>query len=137
MSDARTVTRRFFEQADQGRTPVELCGAGFTAHFAGLPVMNLESFDEFEAMIRAAFSGIRHDIAELVAEGDTVAVRLTFRGTHTGEFMGTAATGKHAAVDGTAFLHIAGGTVTQLWGFLDQLGLLQQIGALPAPGQAA
>jgi predicted ester cyclase len=51
--------------------------------------------------------------------------------------MGTGATGQHAAVDGTAFLHIAGGKVTQLWGFLDQLGLLQQIGALPAPGQAA
>jgi predicted ester cyclase len=136
MSDAKTVTRRFFEEADQGRTPVELCGAGFTANFSGLPVMDLEAFDQFEAMIRAAFSGIRHDLAELVADGDTVAVRLVFRGTHTGEFMGTGATSKHAAVDGTAFLHIAGGKVTQLWG-LDQLGLLQQIGAQPAPGQAA
>jgi hypothetical protein len=41
MSYAKTVTRRFFEEADQGRTPVELCGAGFTAHFSGLPVMDL------------------------------------------------------------------------------------------------
>jgi hypothetical protein len=49
MSDAKTVTRRFFEEADQGRTPVELCGVGFTAHFSGLPVMDLESFDEFES----------------------------------------------------------------------------------------
>lgn len=99
--------------------------------------MDLEAFDQFETTIRAAFSAIGHPISDLVAEGTTVAVRLTFRGTHTGEFMGTPASGKQFAVDGTAFMRVADDKVAEFWGFLDQLGLLQQIGALPAPDHAA
>jgi predicted ester cyclase len=86
-------------------------------------------------MIRSAFSNIRHPIEDLVGEGDKVAVRLRFEGIHTGDFMGVPASGKQFSVQGTAFLHIAGGKVAQLWGSLDQMGLMQQIGGLPAPAQ--
>jgi predicted ester cyclase len=130
------LARSFFNEADRGRTPVELCAAGFTAHIPGPPPMDLEGFDQFEAMIRSAFSDIRHPIEDLVGEGDKVAVRLRFEGTHTADFMGVPASGRQFSVQGTAFLHIAGGKVAQLWGALDQLGLMQQIGGLPAPAQA-
>lgn len=116
---------------------MELCDAGFMAHFPGLPAMDLQNFDRFEATIRSAFSDIRHPIADLVAEGDTVAVRLTFQATHTGDFMGAPASGQQFAVEGTAFLRLADDKVMEFWGFLDQLGLLQQIGAIPPPGAAA
>jgi predicted ester cyclase len=129
------LARSFFKEADRGRTPVELCAAGFTAHFPGPPPMDLEGFDQFEAMIRSAFSNIRHPIEDLVGEGDKVAVRLRFEGIHTGDFMGVPASGKQFSVQGTAFLRIAGGKVAQLWGSLDQLGLMQQIGGLPTPAQ--
>lgn len=86
-ADNEALARSFFEEADRGRTPVELCAAGFTAHFPGPPPMDLEGFDQFEAMIRSAFSGIRHPIEDLVGDGDRVAVRLRFEGTHTGDFM--------------------------------------------------
>jgi predicted ester cyclase len=135
-AENKALARSFFEQADRGRTPVELCAAGFTAHFPGLPPMDLAGFDQFEAMIRSAFSSITHPLEDLVGEGDEVAVRLRFEGTHTGDFMGVPASDKQFSVEGTAFLRVAGGRVAQLWGFLDQLGLMQQIGALPAPGQA-
>jgi hypothetical protein len=105
-ADNEALARSFFEQADRGRTPVELCTAGFTAHFPGPPPMDLEGFDH------------------------------RFEGTHTGDFMGVPASGKQFSVGGTAFLHVAGGKVAQLWGFLDQLGLMQQIGGRPAPAQA-
>jgi predicted ester cyclase len=134
--DNEALARSFFEEADRGRTPVELCAAGFTAHFPGPPPMDLAGFDQFEAMIRSAFSGMRHSIEDLVGDGDSVAVRLRFEGTHTGDFMGVPASGKRFSVQGTAFLHVAGGKVAQLWGFFDQLGLMQQIGGLPAPAQA-
>jgi predicted ester cyclase len=134
-ADNEALARSFFEEADRGRTPVELCAAGFTAHFPGPPPMDLAGFDQFEAMIRSAFSGIRHPIEDLVGDGDRVAVRLRFEGTHTGDFMGVPASGKQFSVQGTAFLHVAGGKVAQLWGFLDQLGLMRQIGGLPAPAQ--
>ena len=132
----KALARSFFEVADDGRTPVELCAPDFTAHFPGPPPMDLEAFDLFETMIRSAFSQIRHPIEDIVGEGDGVAVRLRLEGTHTGEFMGVPASGKHCSVEGTAFLRISGGKVAQLWGFLDQLGLMQQIGGLPAPAQA-
>jgi predicted ester cyclase len=51
--------------------------------------------------------------------------------------MGVPASGKRFSVDGTAFLRIVEGKVARLWGFLDQLSLMRQIGGLPAPGQAA
>jgi hypothetical protein len=44
-ADNEALARSFFEQADRGRTPVELCTAGFTAHFPGPPPMDLEGFD--------------------------------------------------------------------------------------------
>lgn len=135
-ADSKALARKYFEEADRGRTPVELCAPGFTAHFPGPPPMDLESFDRFESMIRSAFSDIRHPIEDVVGEGDRVAVRLRLEGTHTGDFMGVPATGKQFSVEGTAFLHIVEGKVAQLWGSLDQLGLMQQIGGLPAPAQA-
>ena len=134
--DNKALARTFFELADRGRTPVELCTAGFTAHFPGPPPMDLEGFDQFETMIRSAFSDIRHPLEDMVGEGDEVAVRLRFEGTHTGDFMGVPASGEHFSVEGTAFLRVAEGKVAQLWGFLDQMGLMQQIGGLPAPAQA-
>ena len=133
----KAAARGFFHQADRGRTPVELCGPGFTAHFPGPGQMDLEAFDQFETMIRSAFSDVRHPIEDMVAERDRVAVRLRFEGTHTGEFMGVPASGKHCSVEGTAFLRIGGGKITRLVGSLDQMGLLQQIGGLPASAQAA
>jgi predicted ester cyclase len=132
----KALARRFFAEADRGRTPVELCAPGFTAQFPGPPPMDLEGFDQFEAMIRSAFSNIEHPIEDMVGEGDEVAVRLRMEGTHTGDFMGVPASGKRFSVEGTAFLRIAGGKVAQFWGFLDQLGLMQEIGGLPAPGRA-
>jgi hypothetical protein len=63
-SDNEALVRSFFEVADRGRTPVEMCAAGFTAHFPGTPPMDLAGFDQFEAMIRSAFSGIRHPIED-------------------------------------------------------------------------
>jgi predicted ester cyclase len=128
----KALARNFFEQADRGRTPVELCAAGFTAHFPGPGQMDLEEFDQFEAMIRSAFSDIRHPIEDIVGEGETVAVRLRLEGTHTGVFGGIPASGRHFSVEGTAFLHIAEGKVTQFWGFLDQVGLMEKLSELPA-----
>ena len=117
-ADNETLARSFIKEADRGRTPVELCAAGFTAHFPGPPPMDLEGFDQFETMIRSALSYIRHPIEDLVGEGDKVAVRLRFEGTHTGDFMGVPASGKQFSVQGTAFLHIAGGRSPNCGGFL-------------------
>jgi steroid delta-isomerase-like uncharacterized protein len=135
-AENKALARRYFEEADRGGTPVELCAPGFTAHFPGFPPMDLAAYDQFTAAFHAPFSDLRHPIEEVIGDGDRVAVRLRFEGTHMGDFMGVPASGRHLSVEGTAFLHIADGKVAEFWGFLDQMGLMQQIGGLPAPGPA-
>ena len=76
----------------------------------------------------AAFSDVRVTIEDLVAEGDTVASRLTLKGRHTGEFMGMAATGAEINTLQISIDRIADGRIVEHWGLTDQSALLQQLG---------
>jgi steroid delta-isomerase-like uncharacterized protein len=70
----------------------------------------------------------------LVAEGDTVTRWWTMHGTHEGEFMGVPATHKPFTLTGIDVLRIADGKIVEFWHEEDLLGLVQQLGVLPAPG---
>ena len=87
-------------------------------------------------MFRAAFPDLRFTAEDLLAEGDRVATRVTATGTHRGEFQGLPPTGKQVTISGIEIVRIANGKVVERWGQFDFLGLLQQLGAIPAPGQA-
>ena len=91
-----------------------------------------EGIKQAWAMMRAAFPDLRVTVFDTVAEGDLVAVRGEISGTHRGELMGLAPTGNTVAVSVMDFNRIAGGRVQERWGQLDLLGLLQQLGAVPA-----
>jgi steroid delta-isomerase-like uncharacterized protein len=71
----------------------------------------------------------------VVAQDDQVAVRYTLEGTHQGLFAGVPATGKRVKLSGIAIFRLADGRIAEGWGCADFLGFLQQLGALPAPGQ--
>jgi steroid delta-isomerase-like uncharacterized protein len=86
--------------------------------------------------LQAAFTGGQTTLDDLVAEGDRVAWRWTYRGTHTGELMGVPATGKAIAMTGITLDRFAGGRIVERWSQVDNLGMLQQLGVIPAPGQA-
>lgn len=135
-SKRKRVATSFFAEADRGRTPLELLAPDFTAHFPGFPAMDRDGFDQFEEMLRAGLSNIRHHLDDVVGDGDTVGVRLRLEAVHTGPFMGVPPSGEPISVEGTAFLRLTGGMVARFWGFLDQMGLMQQIGGLPAPEDA-
>lgn len=77
-------------------------------------------------MIRA-FPDLRHEIHELVAEGDVVALRATPRGTHQGEFLGIEPTGKKIGFDVMAFFRIVNGKIQEEWVVADLMGLTQQL----------
>ena len=81
------------------------------------------------------FPDVEIELEDLVAEGDKVAKRWVFRGTNTGEYAGIPPTGKQVTMRGITLYKLAGGKVTELYWNYDVLGLLQQLGALPAPGQ--
>ena len=83
-----------------------------------------------------AFPDLHYAVEDLVAEGDKVVIRYTFRGTHQGAFMGVPATGKVVTFTGIYISRIAGGKFVEDWESFDSLGLLQQLGAIPQMAQA-
>jgi len=84
-------------------------------------------------MLRSAFPDDHHTIEDLVAEGDKVVVRLTHSGTHQGSFLGLAPTGKHITNTSIHIFRMASGKIVEAWANRDDLGVLQQLGAIPAP----
>jgi predicted ester cyclase len=70
---------------------------------------------------------------DLIAEGDKVVVRWHGGGTHNGEFFGIPPTGTAATITGIHIFRIAGGKIVEHWGNSDDLGMLRQLGAIPAP----
>src|SRR5690242_14217181 len=83
-------------------------------------------------LFQQAFSDFRVIVEDLVAEGDRVAARWRFTGTHDGEFQGLPATGRHVDVGGINIFRVRDGKLCANWVSLDMLGLLQQVGAIPA-----
>jgi len=132
----KAIVRRFFEvlELDQ-RLPEELLGPGFTYHVAGSPPKDLKASKQRMGVFSAAFSDIKRIEEDMVAEGDRVAFRSRLEMTHTGEFMGVASSDEQISIVEMGIMRIANGKVAEMWGLLDTLGLMQQIGAIPSPGQ--
>jgi len=86
-------------------------------------------------MYLTAFPDLHFTVEDFIAEGDKVVARLTVRGTQQGIFMGIPPTGKHATVTAIDINRMAGGKSVEHWLNMDTLGLLQQLGVIPAPGQ--
>ena len=78
---------------------------------------------------------MRLKVEDIIAEGDKVVTRLTCRGTQQGAFMGIPPTGKQATITAIDINRFAGGKSVEHWLNMDTLGLLQQLGVIPAPGQ--
>lgn len=94
-----------------------------------------ESLRTLAAMLRTAFPDLHFEIEELVAEGDTVAGRLTMTGTHEGPLMGMPPTGRSVQQDHMHFVRFRDGKAIEHWGVRDDLGMMQQLGVIPPPGQ--
>jgi predicted ester cyclase len=90
----------------------------------------------FVEMYRTAYPDTRLAIGELIAEGDLVAMTWTATGTHQGELMGIAPTGRSVTVTGIGVDRISGGQIAESWANYDALGMLLQLGAIPAPATA-
>ena len=80
-----------------------------------------------------SFPDYTHHIDDMVAEGDRVAVKITFRATHQGEYEGIPATGESVAYTGAHMVTIANGKIRRVWGLEDNLGLMTQLGMTLAP----
>jgi len=79
----------------------------------------------------AAFPDHTSSIDDMIAEGDKVAVSMTSTGTHTGQYMNLAPTGKYFSIPECFIIRIENGQVAEYWGIKDALGQYQQLGLLP------
>jgi predicted ester cyclase len=131
----KAVFRRIVDEVfNQGRlaTADEL-GAGYIEHTpAPGQAPGIEGFKQMVQMLRGAFPDLRVTIEDLIAEGDRVVARMTTSGTHRGEFMGLAPSGKRFTISEIHILRVANGKVLEHWGVADDFGMLQQLGAVPA-----
>lgn len=100
----------------------------------GLPP-GIEGGKQILNMFFAAFPDIHLTVEDLVAEGDKVAQRWTVRGTHKGDFMGIAPTGKQITLSAMTIERFVGGKIVERWEVFDQLGMMQQLGVIPPPEQ--
>ena len=92
----------------------------------GIPAMN-----NVITTCRAAFHGLHVTIDDIMADGDKVTARFTARGMHNGEFMGLPPTGKAITMTGIEIFRIKDGKIAELWGEVNLMGLMQQLGILP------
>ena len=133
---ARRINEEIFNQgnidlADEIFAPDYIEHAPWPPDFpTGIPGLKL-----FVSTIRAAFPDFHYTIEDELAEGDKVAYRLTASGTQSGDFLGMPATGKHATWGEMHIATMQNGKLTEHWVNLDQMGMLQQLGVIPTPGQ--
>ncbi|HKT79806.1 MAG TPA: ester cyclase [Vicinamibacterales bacterium] len=112
---------------------LQLYAADAKLHFLppGLP-QGVEGARLFYQSFLAAFPDARMTIDDFVAEADTVATRYSLEGTHQGEFMGVAPTGRHVTVSGISILRFNDdGKCVERWNEANLVSLLRQIGAMP------
>ncbi len=136
----KTIVRRIFDEiVNKGNLGVadELLAADYVNHDFPAPAPGAEGFKLVTTMFRSAFPDIVVTLEDEVAEGDKVVTRGVFAGTHTGEFMGIPATGRKVTIKYLDIWRLENGKAKENWVQMDLLGLMQQLGVIPAPGQAA
>src|ERR687886_107331 len=137
-ADNKAAIRRFIGQAfNAGDLAVvdELVATDYVLHFTP-EVHGPEGMKQFITAYRTVFPDYTCTIDDQVAEGDKVVTRWTVRGTQKGELMGIPPTGRQVSLGGVAIDRLVDGQVAETWLEADVLGMLQQLGVVPAPGRA-
>jgi steroid delta-isomerase-like uncharacterized protein len=127
--------RRVIEEAySRGDLSVvdEVAASDMIIHASSQDIHGREGAKQFVTMFRTAFPDLHFTIEDQIAEGDMVVTRWTARGTHKGSFQGVAATGREVRLNGTDIDRMTNGKVVECWAHVDELGLMQQLGAVGA-----
>ena len=131
----KAAVRACFENASQGNFDAldNIVTGDYVLH--PVEVRGADGLKEMVQGYRDALSGLRVAIDHQFTDGDYVATRFTLRGTHEGELMGTPPSGKDVAFTGITISRCEDGRIAEEWEITDVVGLLGQIGALPAMAQ--
>ncbi len=135
-NDNEALVRRFFEEfcnQRRGELADELVTADYVSYGPQAPpAEGPDGVRERVGLYQEAVDG-HWTVNEIISAGDRVIARWTGTGTHRGELMGVAPTGRSISVDAISIFRIADGRIAEEWTVWDALGLLQQVGAIPVP----
>lgn len=134
----KAASRRFYEELfNEGNLDAaeEIAAPDFILHDPNLPEepRGPEGLKQFVSLYRNAFPDIDFTIEKQVAEGDMVGTRWVARGTHQGELMGIEPTGARVEVEAFTLHRFSGGKIAEDWAHYDALGMMRQLGVIPAP----
>jgi steroid delta-isomerase-like uncharacterized protein len=138
-AENKKLLRRFYEEVcNQQRFELldQLLAENYEHHNPSLPPEmqhGRAAFGQILRMFYGAFPDLQGTVETLIGEGDKVVARIRFRGTHRGELMGVPASGNPVDFSVIEIYRIANGQMVEGWAALDVLGVMQQIGAMPAP----
>ncbi len=132
----KAIVRRAYDAMNQNNLDAldEMAASDVTDHDAGPgQAPGLEGVKQLFSSLHAAFPDFHMEVEDMIAEGDKVVARISWSGTHQGEFMGIAPTGNRVEVSGIDIVRITDGKVVERWGNFDDLGMMQQLGVMEQP----
>jgi steroid delta-isomerase-like uncharacterized protein len=128
-AENKEIVRRYFDER-WNRGSLDVCDELLASS------MDIEEQKKFVRAQHAALGNLHLTILDLLAEGDQVAIHWRIEGTHKGDFLGVAATGKPVTFQGIALLRITDGKIVNDVAYWDNQSILEQLGAVPPTGQA-
>lgn len=142
VKEIKALARRWFEEANRGKvafmavmdelhTTDIVCHGGTGEEIRGLKDLKRDLMEWY-----SAFPDLHFTIGDMVVEGDKVAIRCTWTGTHKGEIKGIPPTNKKVTMWEIQIDRIAGGKFAEIWTRYDTLGLMQQLGLAPTPAKS-
>jgi steroid delta-isomerase-like uncharacterized protein len=133
----KSIARKVFEDIQsQGNLALidEIVASDYVGHTPPADIHGPEGAKQYDALLREAFPDLQITVEDQIAEGDKTVTRWTFQGTHKGQFQGMPPTGKQVTMSGMTIFRVANGKIVEGWNNPDLLSMLQQLGAVPAPG---
>ena len=131
----KALVRRFVDEV-QSQHNLDVLDELFSPNFVDRSGMtnppNLDGTKQLHAMLFAGFPDLKASSHDQVAEGDKVVTRKQFQGTHQGDYMGIPPTGKEISFEVIEVLRLEDGKIADHWSIGDNLGMLQQLGVIPA-----
>jgi predicted ester cyclase len=131
----KDIVWRFIDEAyNKGNLSVgdEWLAANSVFHTPDADIEGIEGWKKYASAFLTGFSDLVVSVEDTIAEGDKVMAHWTCRGTHTGELLGIAPTGKQVTWTGIAIYRFSGGKIVEIQGWNDSLGLMRQLGAIPS-----
>jgi steroid delta-isomerase-like uncharacterized protein len=138
--ESKATMRRYLDVFEQGNIELldKLLAPDYINHSPATPDLPTgpEGVKAVVTMFRSAIPDLRVVVDDMIAEGDKVATRYTLEGTHESELFGVPPTSRQLSIKSITVERVSDGRIRDHWRVTDELGMMQQLGAIPAPEHA-